>query len=481
MVLHDLLHLEAQRGGPHLALGVARLVEAGQRQLVGVERQGPVALARLHHLGAALGRAPAEHDQVEEGVRAQPICAVDRDAGRLADRHQARHGGLGPGSVRAVRLGHHLAGIDRRDAAHVVVHRGQHRHGLLGDVDPGEDPRGLGDAGQALGDHLRVEVLDVQVDVVLLGTDAAALADFQRHGPADHVAAGQVLGAGRVALHEALALGVGQVAALAAHALGDQAAGREDAGRVELDELHVLERQARAQHHGVAVAGLGVGAGAGEVGPAVAAGRQDRVVRRETVDRAVVEVPGDHAAALAVLHHEVEGEVLDEELGAVLQALLVERVQHGVAGAVGRGAGAVGDALAKAGGHPAEGALVDLALGRAAERHAVVLELDDRGDRLAGHVLDRVLVAQPVGALDRVVHVPAPVVLAHVAERGRDAALGRHGVAAGREDLADAGGLEAGLGQTQGRAQAGAAGADHDDVVGMVDDFVGGRGHVATP
>src|SRR3546814_12910038 len=59
--------------------------------------------------------------------------------------------------------------------------------------------------------------------------------------------------------------GVGEVAALAAPALGDQAAGAVDARRVKLHELHVLQRQAGAQHHGVAVAGLRVGAGAGEV------------------------------------------------------------------------------------------------------------------------------------------------------------------------------------------------------------------------
>ena len=54
----------------------------------------------------------------------------------------------------------------------------------------------------------------------------------------------------------------------------------------------------------------------------------------------------------------------------------------------------------------AEGALVDLALVGTREGHAVVLELDDGAWRLLAHVVDRVLVAQPVAALDRVVHVP---------------------------------------------------------------------------
>ena len=93
---------------------------------------------------------------------------------------------------------------------------------------------------------------------------------------------------------------------------------------------------------------------AGKVGAAVPAGRQHRLVGAEAVDSAVVEVPGHDAAAGALVHDEVEGEVLDEELGVVLERLLVERVQDGVAGAVGGGAGALGGALAEFGRHAAE-------------------------------------------------------------------------------------------------------------------------------
>ena len=295
--------------------------------------------------------------------------------------------------------------------------------------------------------------------------DAAAFADLDGHGARDDVARGEVLGVRGIALHEALALGIGEIAALAAHALGDQHAGAVDAGRVELHELHVLQRQAGAQHHGVAVAGAGVRRGAGEIGAAIAAGRQDRLVGAEAVQRAVVEAERDDAAAGAVLHDQVEGEIFDEELGRVAERLAVERVQHGVAGAVGGGAGALRRwPSPKLRGHAAERALVDLAVLGARERHAVVLELVDRGRRVAAEIFDRVLVAEPVRPLDGVVHVPAPVVRAHVAERGGDAALRRDGVRAGRENLGDAGGLQARLRRAERRAQARAAGADDHDV-----------------
>ena len=94
------------------------------------------------------------------------------------------------------------------------------------------------------------------------------------------------------------------------------------------------------------------------------------------MDRAVVHLEADEAAHRAFrIADEVDGEILDEELAARLQRLAVERVQDRVAGAVGGGAGALGGTLAELGRHAAERPLIDLALVRARERHAPVIEL----------------------------------------------------------------------------------------------------------
>ncbi len=313
-------------------------------------------------------------------------------------------------------------------------------------------------------------------DVVLVRTAAAPLVDLDRHRARDDVARRQILRRRRIPLHEALAFGVGEIAALAAAAFGHQAAGREDAGRVELHEFHVLAGEAGAERHAGAVAGAGMGGGAGLVGAAVAAGREHDALRAEAVDRAVLQAPRHHAAAGAVLHDEVEREVFDEELDVVLEALLIQRVQDGVAGAVGGGAGAIGRGLAVILHVAAERPLIDAPVLGAAERHAEMLQLIDGRNGLAAHVLDRVLVAEPVRTLDGVVHVPAPVVRPHVAERRADAALRGHGVAAGREHLGDAGGLQPRRAHAERRAQSRSAGADDDHVVGVIDDVVGARG-----
>ena len=102
---------------------------------------------------------------------------MDRDAGRLADREQARHDRVGI----AVLRGHDLAVIVRRDAAHIVVDGGRDRDRLAGEVDAGEGHRGLGDPGQPLVQDLGVDMVEVEPDMVLVLADPAALADFHRH------------------------------------------------------------------------------------------------------------------------------------------------------------------------------------------------------------------------------------------------------------------------------------------------------------
>ena len=200
------------------------------------------------------------------------------------------------------------------------------------------------------------------------------------------------------------------------------------------------------------------------------------------MDGAVVHAERDHAPCTPALHDEVQREIFYVEVGVVLQALLVERVEHGVAGAVGGGAGAL---HRRARAHilhvSPERALIDGAVLIAAERDAGMFQLDHRGRRLAHHIFDRVLIAEPVRSLDGVVHVPRPVIGRVVAERCGDPALRRHGMRAGGEDLGDTGGLQPLLGDAHRGAQARAARADDHRIVDVIDDLIGFRHYSAAP
>lgn len=96
-----------------------------------------------------------------------------------------------------------------------------------------------------------------------------------------------------------------------------------------------------------------------------------------------------------------------------------------------------------------EGSLVDLAFLVSGEGKAVGLKLIDGIRCLLAHIVDSILIPEPVTSLDCVVGVPAPVVVMHVAEGSIDASLGSYSVGAGGEEFRDAGSLEALLDQSE--------------------------------
>ena len=147
--------------------------------------------------------------------------------------------------------------------------------------------------------------------------------------------------------------------------LSDEASSAVNAGRVELDEFQVLERESGTSDHGVSITRASVRARAAEVGTSIAARSEHGLVRAEAVQRAVLHVQCHHTDALAALHDEVQSEVLDEEVGVVTEGLAVECVEECVAGTVRRRGTTVRlTALAKLQRLSTESALVDLALGR---------------------------------------------------------------------------------------------------------------------
>ena len=101
-----------------------------------------------------------------------------------------------------------------------------------------------------------------------------------------------------------------------------------------------------------------------------------------------------------------------------------------------------------------------------------MFQFEDGGDGLPAHIFDGILVAEPVGPFDRVVHVPLPTVFAEIAETGCNAALGCNRMTACRKHLCDAGSRQARLDGALRGAQTGTAGSDDDDIKRMVDELV---------
>ena len=227
---------------------------------------------------------------------------------------------------------------------------------------------------------------------------------------------------------------------------------------MELHHLHVLERHTDAQGHGHPVPSARVGVRRADVEASRPTGREDDRLRADRLEPAVEEVPGDHSLAAVVVHDELPGEELLVGRDLPLHHLLVENVDEDVTGDVGgirgpRGAGS------------AEGSLGYAPVLGSREDGPPVLELVDIARSLVAQDLDRVLVAEVVRPLDRVVRVRLGIVLGGVAEGRVDPALGCSGVAANGMDLGEQRDVGARIVRLDGRAHARAAGTDDEDVV----------------
>jgi hypothetical protein len=222
------------------------------------------------------------------------------------------------------------------------VDSGEDRDGLLGNINTSENTGSLRDTRQTLSKDIGGKVAELQEDVVLLSTNTTAVANLHGHGSGNNVTRGKILGSGGITLHEALTLGVEEVATLTTSTLGDQTTGTIDTSGVELDEFEILVGKTSTSNHSHTVTSASVGGGTAEVGTAVTTSGEDGVVGEESVESTILLVVGEDTTALAVLHDQVEGEVLDEVVGVVAERLPIESVQQGVAGTVSSSAATVG-------------------------------------------------------------------------------------------------------------------------------------------
>ncbi len=227
---------------------------------------------------------------------------------------------------------------------------------------------------------------------------------------------------------------------------------------MELHELHVLERNADAQRHRRAVAGARIRVRRRAVLPSGSAGREDDGLAADRLQPAVQQIPADDTLAAAVVDDELPREELLVHLDVALAHLLVQHLDEHVAGDVGGV-----DRARRPGG--AERALREPAVLVAREEAAPVLELVDVARSLTREDLDRVLVAEVVGALHGVERVTLGTVVGRIPERGVDAALRRSRVGAGRMQLRDHHDVGTGVVRRDSGAHAGAAGTHHQDVV----------------
>ena len=341
-----------------------------------------------------------------------------------------------------------------------------HRNRLLGAIDIAKLQCDLTNTRQAFIDDFRTEVIKFQQDVVFIGSGTTALLDFRCHGTRHHITRCEILHGRCVTLHESFAVLVQQYSSLTPHALSDEHTRAGHTSRMELPEFHIFKRNPRACRHTQAVTSIDEGIGARCINASRTASGKQRCLGVKNHHLAGFHFQRGYAKHVALdVTNQVQRHPLDKELCVCKHIALVQRMQHGVTGAVGRTAGTLDGLLAEIGRMPTERTLINRAIVIAIKWHAEMFKLDHRLGRGATHKLNRVLVSKPIRAFDGVVHMPMPVVLTHVAERRTDPALCGDSMRAGRENLGQHRDFQTCIGQLQCRPQSGTTGTDNDGVI----------------
>lgn len=469
VTLHSLLEGTTDLGGGVFTVGEAHSVKLGNSLLTSIRGKLLLSLTRHEVLDGGLSGTSTENDEIKERVGTKSVSAMDRCTGSLTASSKTRNNMV----VARLISGDDLSLPVGRDTTHVVMHSRQDGNRLLGGIDTSKDMSGLNNTRKSLEKSLRRKMVEMEMNVIGLRTDTSSLKNFHGHRTRDNISRGEILSGRSISLHESLTIAVSQDTTFTSAALSHEATSTVDTGRMELDELRILDREASSGNHATTITSAGVSGGAREVSSTIATGSDDSVVGLHPVDGTVSHVVAHDTAALTALHDKVESEVLDEEDAVVAESSTEQSMEHAMASSVSDGAASVGlTTLAEVLRLTTESSLIDFAVLGSREGHAVGLELEDGLGRLTSHILDGVLITEPVTTLNGVIEMPAPVIIVHVAESSVDTALSGNSVRSSREELGDAGGLEAGFGQTEGSSETGATSTDDDGVVLVVDNSV---------
>jgi len=119
-----------------------------------------------------------------------------------------------------------------------------------------------------------------------------------------------------------------------------------------------------------------------------------------------------------------------------------------------------------------EGSLIDLSFRGTREWETIWLELEHCSWSFLGHVMDGILITEPIRTLDCVKEVPFPVVLSHVSEGCIDTTLSSDGVRTSWEQLGDTSSLETFLDETKSGSKTSTTGTNYDCIVSVVNNGV---------
>jgi len=119
-----------------------------------------------------------------------------------------------------------------------------------------------------------------------------------------------------------------------------------------------------------------------------------------------------------------------------------------------------------------ESSLIDFSFRSTREWETIWLEFKHCSWSLLGHVMDGILITEPIWTLNGIKEVPFPVVLSHVSEGCIDTTLSSDGVRTSWEQLGDTSSLETFLDETKSGSKTSTTGTNYYCIISMVNNGV---------
>ncbi len=237
---------------------------------------------------------------------------------------------------------------------------------------------------------------------------------------------------------------------------------------MELDKFHVLQGGPRIEGDGKAIPGRSKGIGCGLIDFSSPTRGQQHGFTMKGMQFSRGQLIGYKSATLTVFddqRHHLEF-VMEYHPPLETFLLLPESIQDDPPGPVGGVAGPFDRRLSKVTGMPAKCPLGDLPLLGPVEGDTQVLQLINSSRGIFSQNFDGILITQIVAALDRVKHVPFPIILLLVTQGSTNPPLCSPGMGTGSEYLAQ----DSHIGlftKFNGRSQSGQSGSNNNHVVSM--------------
>ena len=143
-----------------------------------------------------------------------------------------------------------------------------------------------------------------------------------------------------------------------------------------------------------------------------------------SVDASVGHVKANYSFDLISFHYQIQHKIFNEERTVVAKRSPKESMQHRVTCPISNSTTSIClSPFTILEGLTSKSSLINFSLFSSRKRHSVRFQLDYRLRSLFAHVVNGILITQPVCSLHSVVGMPPPVVFSHISKGGVDPSL----------------------------------------------------------